>query len=383
MLSRQNVRTGLLLCLLFACTSPLLAEGPAKSRPHIVSLSGPRVVATFNGTSITEEDLRKAAASDLDRLSIEVDQMNANVARIEHQILETDLLHLLADKLFEAEAAKRGITKEAFLEKELQGKVKEPSAQDISAFYEANKQRFNQPLEKVTEQIRQYLRTENRNKAMGDVADQLKPGYAVKMLLPPLRVKVAEEGSPSRGPKEAPVTIVEFSDFQCPYCSQLSKTLREIAAKYGDKVRLVYRQFPLSQIHPLAEKAAEASLCAAEQNHFWELHDLMFDSQNALTEKDLEAKAAQLKLDGAVFNECLTSGKYAARVKQEQRGGFSLGVGNTPSFFINGRFFAGALPLSDISKIIDEEILLSASPMTAAAGNAAGNVGLTPSAKTP
>jgi hypothetical protein len=230
MLSCSKVRTVLVPCLFLVCIPPLLADGPAKPKPHMVMATAPRVVATFNGTSITEDDLRKAAAADLDRLSVEVDQMNANVARIEHQILETDLIHLLADKVFEAEAAKRGVTKEALLEQELQGKIKEPSQQDIGAFYEANKQRFNQPLEKVTEQIRQYLRTENRNKAMGDLADRLKPGYAVRMLLPPLRVKVREEGSPSQGPKDAPVTIVEFSDFQCPFCSRFSKTLHDVVA---------------------------------------------------------------------------------------------------------------------------------------------------------
>jgi hypothetical protein len=252
------------LCLFLSGIYPLAAQEPAAPKPM--------VVATFNGTSITDEDLRKAAAADLDRLSIDVDQMNANLARFAHQILETNLLRLLADKLFEAEAAKRGVSKEAFLEEELQGKIKEPSPQDISAFYQANKQRFNQPLDKVADQIQQFLTTKYRNKAMGDLADRLKPGYAVKMLLPPLRMKVGDEGSPSQGPKEAPVTIVEFSDFQCENCSQLSKTLQEIVAKYGNKVRLVYRQLPLSQVHPLAEKAAEASLCAAAGDAVWHVY---------------------------------------------------------------------------------------------------------------
>ncbi len=373
MLSRRNVKILWTLGLLMTFVSPLPADGPARPKARMVAVTAPRVVASFNGTSITDVDLRKAAADDLDRLHIEAEQMNANIARIEHQILETDLIHLLADKLFEAEAAKQGITKETFLEKELQGKIKEPTQQDIQTFYESNKQRFNQPLDKVEEQIKQYLRTEYRNKAMGDLADRLKPEYAVKMLLPPLRVKVAVEGSPSRGAAEAPVTIVEFSDFQCKSCSQLSKTLHEITEKYGDKVRLVYRQFPVSQVHPLAEKAAEASLCGADQSRFWELHDLMFNAQTALKEEDLKAKAAELKLDITAFNNCLTSGKYAAQVKQEQREGFALGVATAPSFFINGRFFAGPLPLADISKTIDEEILLKSSGATPAAGQAAHN----------
>lgn len=365
---RQHARSFLGLALFLFCIPLLLADGPDRPKGRMVMAAAPREVATFDGASITDEDLRKAAATDLDNLAIQIDEMNANVARVEHQILETNLLHLLADKMFEAEAKKQGISKEAYLEKELQGKVKEPSLQDVTAFYEANKQRFSQPLDKVADQIQQYLRNESRNKAMGDLADRLKPDYSAKMLLPPLRASVKTEGSPSRGPKGAPVTVVEFSDFQCPYCSQLAKTIHEVSAKYGDQVRLVYRQFPLSQIHPFAEKAAEAALCAADQDRFWDLHDLMFESQNSLKEEDLKAKGAQLKLDTAAFNDCLDSGKYAKRVRQDQREGYSLGVSTTPSFFINGRYFTGALPLEDISKTIDEEIALRSAPTAASAG---------------
>ncbi len=352
-LNRCNIKILLALCLSLFCFSSLLAQGPATP-----STPKPRTVATFNGTPVTEEDLRKAAAADLDNLNLQAQQMSASLAQTEHKILETHLIRLLADKLFEAEAAKRGLTKDALLEKELEGKVKEPTQQDINAFYEANKQLINKPLDQASDQIRQYLKAEYRGKAIGDLADRLKPDYKVSMLLPPLRSRVETDGSPFKGPKEAPVTLVEFSDFQCPFCMRLTKTLRDVAAKYGDKVRLVYRQFPLSQIHPFAEKAAEASLCAADQNQFWEMHDLIFETQSQLKVEDLKAKAAKLKLDSGVFDDCLDSGKYSDRVRQDQREGFTLGVASTPALFINGRFISGALPLSDISRIIDEEISL-------------------------
>ena len=356
---RHTLKTVFFSCLLLSCTLPVVAQQQTMLKS--------RAVAMFNNTPITEDDLRKAAAEDLDKLDIQVQQMSANLARTEHQILETNLFRLLEDKLFEAEASKRGITKEAFLEKELAGKIKEPSDQEIQTFYEANKQRLNKPLDQAADQIRQYLRAENRGKAMGEIADRLKAEYGVTVLLPPLRAKVGTEGSPSRGPKEAPVTIVEFSDFQCPYCARLTKTLKEVAAKYGDQVRVVYRHFPVSQIHPLAEKAAEASLCAADQDHFWEMHDLMFETQDKLKDEDLKAEAAKLKLDAGAFDTCLSSGKYAERVKQDQREGYTLGVAVTPALFINGRFFSGALPVSDISKMIDEEIRLQSSRPRAAA----------------
>ncbi len=348
------------LCLFLSGICAVAAQEPAASKPAPAA-SKPMVVATFNGQSITEEDLRKASAADMDRLSLDVDNMNANLQRISHQILETNLLHMLADKLFEAEAAKQGISKEAYLQKELQGKVKEPTPQDVSAFYQANKQRFNDPLDKVSGQIQQFLKAEYRNKALADLADQLKPAYAVKMLLPPARLRVEDAGSPSQGPKDAPVTIVEFSDFQCESCSQLSKSLHEIVAKYGNKVRWVYRQYPLSQVHPFAEKAAEASLCAADQNHFWELHDLMFETPNALSEEDLKAKAAQLKLDAAAFNICLASGKYAGKIRQDAREAYGLAVSNSPTFFINGRYYTGAVSALVIAKTIEEELALGSS----------------------
>lgn len=375
-LCRRNFKTLFVLSLLLSCLSPVSAQRRS------VDLR-PKTVATFNGTKITDQDLRKAAAADLDRLSIEVDQMNANVARAEQQILETNLLRLLADKLFEAEAAKQSITKDAFLDKELKGKIEEPSQHEIKAFYDANKARYNQPLEKVTDQIRQYLKAENRNKAMGDLADRLKVNYGVRMLLPPLREKVGTQGSPSLGPKEAPVTIVVFSDYQSTFCSQLSKTLHQVVSKYGDKVRLVYRQFPLSQMHPFAERAAEASLCAADQNHFWEMNDLLFETQNELNEKDLKAKASKLKLDSSAFDKCMTSSQYVEKVKQDQREGYTLGVASTPTMFINGRFLSGALPLTAVSKMVDEEILLSSSPAASTPATAAPSERSPASAKTP
>jgi protein-disulfide isomerase len=354
---RRIVGPGLVLGLFFTCLSAFPQAAPPNSRAKMVDVKAPRAVATFDGAPVTEEDLRKAAASGLDELSIQVNQMNASVARMEHRILETSLLHLLADKMFEAEAAKLKLTKAAYLEKELEGKVKEPTQQEVAAFYEANRQRFSSPLDKVTEQIREYLKAQNREKAVGDLADRLKSEYNVKTFLPPFRQEVKTSGSPSIGPLGAPVTIVAFSDFQCPACAQLAKTLREAAAKYSDRVRLVYRQFPLEQTHPLAKKAAEASLCAQEQNHFWEFADLAFETQSALKPEDLKAKAAKLGLDTAAFDSCLASGKYAPRVLQDERDAVSLAA-STPSIFINGRFFPGALPLAEIVRIIEEEFVL-------------------------
>ena len=327
------------------------------------------VVATFKGEPITEEDLQKAAAADLEKLELSRLQAEAGYKRNQHQILEADLSRLLEERVLDAEAAKRGISREDLLKTELEGKVKEVTQQAVNTFYEQNKQRISKPLEQVKPQIEQYLKNENYNRAKEELVDRLKMEYGVTVKLEPYRVKVETAGSPSRGSETAPVTIVEFSDFQCPYCARLHTTLRDLLAKYGDEVRLVYKQFPLPQLHPDAEMAAEASLCAADQGQFWEMHDLMFQTQNQLKEDDLINEAAKLHLDPVAFNKCLSSGQHAEQIKRDEYEGSTLGVAGTPALFINGRFLSGAVPIEDIARIINEETQKSShQPTTREAG---------------
>src|SRR5439155_26577544 len=145
-----------------------------------------------------------------------------------------------------------------------------------------------------------------------------------------LRAQIATAGFPSRGPADAKVTIVEFSDFECPYCGGLFPTLKQVEKNYAQQVRIVYRQFPLANIHPHAAKAAEASLCAFEQQKFWEFHDSMFSNQQELSIADLKQRAVDLKLDGAKFNQCLDSGKNAAANQKDIQEGARAGVSGTP-----------------------------------------------------
>ena len=180
--------------------------------------------------------------------------------------------------------------------------------------------------------------------------------YAVAYLLEPLRHEVAADGFPSSGPADAPVTIVEFSDFECPFCARLLPTLEQVKRQYAAAVRVVYRHYPLTGIHPNAWKAAEASLCAAEQGRFWDLHDLMFAEQDALAAADLKEKAARLDLDTDAFNGCLDSGRHYAAVLADLRAGDAVGVSGTPALFINGRFVGGAAPFPTLAEIIDDEL---------------------------
>ncbi|MEM6454225.1 MAG: DsbA family protein [Acidobacteriota bacterium] len=157
------------------------------------------------------------------------------------------------------------------------------------------------------------------------------------------------------GDKDALVTIIEFSDFQCPYCSRVNPTIEQVKAKYGDKIALVFRHFPLS-FHAEAPKASEAALCADDQGKFWEMHDALFADQQNLKVDGLRAKAEGLQLDMAAFNACLDSSKYAETVQRDLREGSAVGVSGTPAFFINGRFLSGAAPLENFTTIIDDEL---------------------------
>lgn len=169
------------------------------------------------------------------------------------------------------------------------------------------------------------------------------------------RVQVSAADAPSKGPANAPVTIIEFSDFQCPFCSRGKATMDQVVSTYGDKVRLVFRNFPLS-FHQNAEKAAEAAQCANEQGKFWEYHDILFANQGALAVENLKQYAVDLKLDTAKFNSCLDSGKYAAKIQTDISDGQAAGVRGTPAFYINGRSISGAQPFENFQKVIEEEL---------------------------
>ena len=167
-------------------------------------------------------------------------------------------------------------------------------------------------------------------------------------------VEVSADDDPAIGPEDAPVTIIEFSDFQCPYCARFqTETLPQILSNYGDRVRFVYRDFPLVSLHANALKAAEASECADDQEAYWKYHDLLFQNQSALDDASLKNYAASLGLDTAAFNQCLDSDKYMSEVQKDEQDGITAGVQGTPAFFINGVLISGAQPYSVFQAAIE------------------------------
>jgi protein-disulfide isomerase len=163
------------------------------------------------------------------------------------------------------------------------------------------------------------------------------------------------EGKPAKGPKNAPVTIVEFSDFHCPFCSRVQSSLQQVMNDYGDQVRIVWRHFPLA-MHQSAPRAHEASQCAFEQHKFWEFHDLLFENMDKKNDAAYIGHAEKIGLDMAAFKQCLETGKYAEYIKEEVAAGQKAGVRGTPGFFINGKSLRGAQPYDRFKALIDEAL---------------------------
>jgi len=314
------------------------------------------IVAEVGGVPITRDDLQSIAADELEAVEIQSLQFQAHLESERHRILEDRLEAMLAEKLVALEASEQGLSTEELLEREIRTKFEEPTQEEVEGFYLINQQTMQGPKVQMLPRIRQHLSDEFEEEAYQAYVDQLSTKYAVASYLEPLRRDIATSGHPSHGPADAPVTIVEFSDFECPYCSGLLGTIRNIQQNYSDQVRLVYRQFPLVNLHPNARKAAEASLCANQQGKFWEMHDLMFEDQTGLSVEALEEKAQSLGLDEAAFQKCLNSAQIAELVQADVRAGAVAGVTGTPALFINGRALVGNVPYAQIAEIIDEEL---------------------------
>jgi protein-disulfide isomerase len=324
-----------------------------------------KVLATVNGQPITEADVESLAAEQL-----------AQIEKQRQEIIEKALDGSIHNKLLDLEAAARGTTREALLDTEVRSKVAAPTEAEVDAFYEERKAQIgNRPKDQVAPQIQQYLVQQRQAEVYQKLIDGLRSKYKVENMLEAervaaevekaktLRSQVEVASAPAKGPASAPVQIVEFSDFQCPFCSRVVPALHQVVDKYKDKVRLAFRQFPLNSIHPLAQKAAEASLCANEQGKFWEMHDAMFGDQQGLAVDKLKEKAAALGLKADQFSSCLESGKMAAAVSADLQAGSAAGVSGTPAIFVNGRMLSGAQPFEALAKVIDEELKRAGSPV--------------------
>ena len=266
---------------------------------------------------------------------------------------------IIADMLVEQAAKSKGISAEAFVQAEVAKRMKPVNDTDVRNFYVQNSERMqNRTFEQMSSAIQRYLQDQAQNTAKEDLIAELKKGGpAIRVVMEAPRTALTiNPDDPSEGKADAPVTVVEFSDFQCPFCQRVWPTLKQLRMKYGDKMRLVWKDFPLTQIHPQAFVAAQAGNCAREQGKFWEYHDKLFGNQSALQPANLKQYAADLGLDTAKFNQCLDSSKYEARVQAALGVGGGLGIGSTPTVYVNGRMINGAQPIEVFQSVIDEEL---------------------------
>lgn len=320
------------------------------------------VVANVKGKDITLGELDKELQGEMAELEDTYKSQKFQLRRqgLERMVLEKVVREEALAKGFKDKPAADGgqaeTAEDQFLKAEVEEKAGEPTDEELQALYTRFQSQMppGTTMEQVRPQLIQAAKNQKRQELANGLFERLKKEANVKISLREPRKEVAATG-PSRGPDNAPVTIVEFSDFQCPFCSRAIESVEKVMETYPGKVRLVFRQFPLD-FHQQAQKAAEASLCAADQGKFWELHDAMFKDQQKLQLEDLKASAGALGLDMDKFNKCLDSGEKAAQVAKDLEEGKKAGVRGTPAFFVNGVFLNGAVPFEDFKKVIDEEL---------------------------
>jgi protein-disulfide isomerase len=328
------------------------AAATASTPTSTTEPSADTVVATFgDGQKITFGELNDRIKEPL-----------ANLEKQKYQTRKQGLDGFVVEKLVKAEATKRNLSEEQLVKTEVDDKIPQPPEEEIKKLYEEAKERLppGTTYDQVKPQIVDFLTGSKKQERARDYFAELKKNANVQITLPepprpPVERKEVAATGPAKGPDSAPVTIVEFSDFQCPFCSRAIKTVDEVMKAYPDKVKLVFRQFPL-EFHKEAPKAAEAALCAADQNKFWEFHDTLFANQSALQPDKLKEHAKTVGLDTAKFNKCLDSGEKAAAVKTDQEAGQKVGVNGTPAFFINGILLSGAQPFDEFKSVIDAEL---------------------------
>jgi protein-disulfide isomerase len=330
-------------------------EGAAKEQPasvgsSVTSSEFPEVLATVGNQKITLADVRARANENLERIETQALMLKST-------IIKATLDSMLDDKVINAESRKLGKSIDEMVIDEA-GIGVNPTDADIAAWYKANPDRVGgRPLAQISPQIADFLRTERKKQAAEHLRARLNKEHQVTVLLEPYRLKFVNDNAPTIGKKDAPVTLVEFSDFQCPFCNRFFPTLKRVEKQYGDKVQIVYRQYPIPSLHPNAFKAAEASLCANEQGKFWELHDAMFQDQSRLQVSDIKATASQLGIDRKKFDQCMETGKYVEQVQNDMKEGNRIGINGTPAVFVNGiELKGGAVSFETVAAAIDKEL---------------------------
>ena len=332
--------------VIVACTSE-----NAKAKINMVFKDSPKagVVAKIGGEEITEDQLIGDAQLEL-----------MQIKKQEYDLKMSQLNKMVQEKVLGAEAKKEGLaSSEEFINKKiLKGDIKISDA-DYKKFVKEKNIPESNINDQVKERIYSYMKEQKRDEMVQAYVAKLTKGNPVEVYFkkPKSNIQVELGDAPVTGGDNAKVTVIEFSDFQCPFCGRAAKTVSEVKKKYGNKIKIAFKQFPLP-MHKDAEPAAEASMCVYEQgkDKFWKFHDIAFAAQDKLDAESLVKHAKASGADEKKFKECVAAKKYADYVKKDMAYGEKLGVRSTPTFFINGQLLSGALPVDAFSEVIDEEL---------------------------
>jgi protein-disulfide isomerase len=324
-----------------------------RSEPDRAKASSPAakgdVLADIDGMPITTEEVEKA-------LAVQLSKLEEQIYTLKRQRLDA----MIVERLIAKEAAKRGVSETALIDAEVTAKVGLVTEQEIDAFYKTNnlvKSDDASQRDQVRARLQSQKLTQQREAFVKALRSRAK--VTVHLTPPPVqRVQLNVDGAPFFGSKTAPVTIVEFSDFHCPFCQRAEETIAQIRSRYGDQVRFVWRDFPIDSLHPQARPAHEAARCASDQGKFWPYHKTLYAGPPKSPDQ-LQAMAQEAGLDMASFKACVASGKHQAAVLKDIEEGKRLEVTGTPTFFINGRVLVGAQPVEAFARMIDDELARS------------------------
>lgn len=331
-------------------------RAPAKGAPNTAGAHGDEVVATIGDHAIYMRDVeRKWKAED-----------PKSFGRLQQQVLEIEsrlTTELVGEYLLEVEAKKQGVTSTQLLEAKLASHVESPPTEaDIQRFYEqssVSKQGLTLEAARPTivSYLQRYKSVEGRREYLASITEKAGQAVSIRLRVPKANIKT-HDNDPVKGVQTAAIEIIEYSDFQCPYCLQMRSTLSQLSEKYGDRVKIVWKHFPLP-IHQMAKPAAEAAQCANDQGKFWEYHDQLFEHQEALAGNNLRRYASAVGLNIEEFDKCVETGKYKSKIAADLAEGAQLGISATPTVFINGRMITGNAPLPVFEQMIREELTVS------------------------
>ena len=304
------------------------------------------VAATVGGQAISMEALNAAAK---DRLA----KLDTEAYRIKKGVLDG----MIEDKLIEEAAKKKGMSAEKFLDEEVGSKAANPSDEEIKALYDARKGAMGtMTFDQAKVQLTEFLKQNRKAQARQILIATLRKDAEVKINIDPPRVKIdVADAVNAMGDKDAKITLVEFSDYQCPFCKRVRPTIWRLVDEYKGKLRYVFMDFPLS-FHKDARKASEAAWCAGDQGKYFDFNRKIFDNQEKISVENLKGYAKDLGLNTKKFDKCLDDGAHAKDIDAVVAKGAVVGVTGTPAYFINGIMISGAQPYESFKDLIESEL---------------------------